>query len=300
MKFPAQVEAFLEWLESENIKPGVTPERQDDIAQTMCDLFNRRLLVSSDSFDDPDLSQKDKKRVANRMAAQRLLRHAEISDALAGALACAEDLHAEGHDSPEEFAHGVVWFIREYATMKMLPALWREAAPAGTEDGDWANLIWAVTNSLHTPKLRSHPQEMPDMQAIRRMAFPEGRLRSGYRVWVDDNADLSRFNPRWCFGEFEIYEDALAAARQIVEISLSHAGLGNLSPEEVFEGFSAFGDDPFIEAIGNAIEPESKFSAWGYAASIIKDQVSPRGVPPHADSNPAISRNFPAAPAGSR
>jgi len=116
------------------------------------------------------------------------------------------------------------------------------------------------------------------------MALPEGRLRVGYRVLVDDNSGFSSFNPRWCLGEFELYADALYAAQQLVEISLSQAGLGKLSPGEVFSEYSAFGDDPFIEAFGNAKEPELKFSAWAYAGCVIKEQHPSQMVPTSGSS----------------
>lgn len=292
MTIPAPVQGFLEWLDSENIKPGVTLERQEHIAQTMCDLCNRRLFFSDEDTMGSAVSEKEAKQIANRICAQMLLNEPEIADALAGALEHARSLYAEGYDTPEEFVHGVVWFIREHVAERMLSGLWRQVAPAECGNGDWANLIWTVTNSVLAPKPRPLPEKKCAIRNLRRMALPEGRLRVGYRVLVDDNSGFSSFNPRWCLGEFELYADALYAAQQLVEISLSHAGIGKLSPAEVFSDYSAFGDDPFIEAFGNATEPESKFSAWRYAGRIIKERAS-NEMPPSANSNVQEPRIFP-------
>ncbi len=103
--------------------------------------------------------------------------------------------------------------------------------------------------------------------------------RRGYRVLVDDNFHYMDEDERWCLGEFDNYEVALIAARQLVEDFFSDAKPGQTA-KELYDGYTSFGDDPFIIAFGGADQPESRFSAWGYAKHLASELEKNSGVAP--------------------
>jgi len=107
----------------------------------------------------------------------------------------------------------------------------------------------------------------------------ETNMARGYRVYVDDNFHFMDEDERWCLGEFSSYEDALVAARKIVEDFFSDAKPGQTA-EELYDGYTGFGDDPFIVAFGGADQPASLFSAWGYAKHLAGELERKLGVPP--------------------
>ena len=80
---------------------------------------------------------------------------------------------------------------------------------------------------------------------------------------VDDNFHFMDEDERYCAGEFATYEEALAAAKRIVEESVATSD--SSSVEDLIGGYEGFGEDPFIVAVGGAPEPRRRFSAWGYA-----------------------------------
>jgi len=81
-----------------------------------------------------------------------------------------------------------------------------------------------------------------------------------YTVRVDDNYHYMDADKRYTHGEYETLEDAIKAAKEIVDDFLSSAYTPGMSAEKLYQGYTSFGDDPFI------IGPEEKqFSAWEYA-----------------------------------
>jgi len=93
---------------------------------------------------------------------------------------------------------------------------------------------------------------------------PEPELTQGYQVQVDDNFHFMREDERWVLGNFATYEEALAASKGLVEAFFSGASVGKTA-DELYEGFVAVGDDPFIVPFGGAPPPAEHFSAWDYA-----------------------------------
>ncbi len=83
-----------------------------------------------------------------------------------------------------------------------------------------------------------------------------------YKVFVDDNFHYMDEEERYCAGEFDSYEEALAAAKSIVERSVAHEGS--------FEKYLMFGEDPFIVP-----SPEERFSARDYARELCCGQNGP-------------------------
>lgn len=92
----------------------------------------------------------------------------------------------------------------------------------------------------------------------------EPELTKGFQVQVDDNFHFMREDERWVLGNFITYEEALTAAKQLVENFFEDADAQS-SADELYEGFVAMGDDPFIVPFGGATLPKEHFSAWGYA-----------------------------------
>jgi hypothetical protein len=81
-----------------------------------------------------------------------------------------------------------------------------------------------------------------------------------YSVRVDDNYHYMDSTERYTHGTFETWEEALTAARGIVDGYLASAYTPGMSAEKLYQSYTNFGDDPFIIGPGNA-----HFSAWDYA-----------------------------------
>jgi len=82
-----------------------------------------------------------------------------------------------------------------------------------------------------------------------------------YTVRVWDNFHYMEEDEAYNHGTFETYEEALAAAKAIVEESLSGCVPITGNAEELYERYVMFGDDPGI--MGPPGTPH--FSAWTYA-----------------------------------
>lgn len=95
-------------------------------------------------------------------------------------------------------------------------------------------------------------------------ADKEAKMTKGYQVQVDDNFHFMREDERWVLGNFATFEEALAAAKQLVMEFFKGAD-AKKSAEDLYDGFIAVGDDPFIVPYGGAPQPEEHFSAWDYA-----------------------------------
>lgn len=105
---------------------------------------------------------------------------------------------------------------------------------------------------------------------------------SGYRVMVDDNFDFMDDDERYCAGSFASYSEAVAAARRIVEKEFQNEDGTRKTgtPEELYDQYTSFGDDPFIVPFGGAPQMP-RFSAWDYAkqlAGLTEDNSSDKGM----------------------
>jgi hypothetical protein len=81
-----------------------------------------------------------------------------------------------------------------------------------------------------------------------------------YTVRVDDNFHYMDKDYRYTHGEYETLEDALKAAKEIVDSFLAAGHIPGMRADDLYQSYTSFGDDPFI------IGPEdAKFSAWNYA-----------------------------------
>ncbi len=82
-----------------------------------------------------------------------------------------------------------------------------------------------------------------------------------YQVYVDDNFHFMDENERYRLGEFETCEEATAACKKIVDEFMEKGYKEGMSFEELYGGYTGFGEDPFIVSD----DKSCFFSAWEYA-----------------------------------
>ena len=85
-----------------------------------------------------------------------------------------------------------------------------------------------------------------------------------YRLLVDDNFHYMGQSERYDSGRFATLEQAIAAAKSIVDSYLSDAHVPGMTADELFRSYTSFGEDPFVVAEGGA-RSDVLFSAWDYA-----------------------------------
>ncbi len=98
-------------------------------------------------------------------------------------------------------------------------------------------------------------------------------MNKNYRVLVDDNFDFMDEDSRVVHGSFPTYEEALTAAKGIVDRFLEREASKYASAEDLNDAYQSFGDDPFIVPTGGAPDPEERFSAWKYAEQRAKEMM---------------------------
>jgi len=85
-----------------------------------------------------------------------------------------------------------------------------------------------------------------------------------FTVYIDDNYAFMDEDRRLTLGVFETYQGAVAAARKLVDNFLLENYKPGMTAEALYQGYTGFGDDPFIIGEGPGKGSE-KFSAWDYA-----------------------------------
>lgn len=89
-----------------------------------------------------------------------------------------------------------------------------------------------------------------------------------YKVFVDDNFNsLFSAEDRYEFGEFATYEEAVEKAKDIVDRSLRSQHKHGMTCDQLYEQYTAFGDDPWLKPVAPAPDIQPRFSAWQYAKS---------------------------------
>jgi hypothetical protein len=81
-----------------------------------------------------------------------------------------------------------------------------------------------------------------------------------YTVIIYENSHYMDESEGYTHGEFPTAEEALAAAKKLVDDDLTSAYSPGMPPEDLYRQFATFGIDPVIVP---ALEPP--FSAWDYA-----------------------------------
>jgi hypothetical protein len=82
-----------------------------------------------------------------------------------------------------------------------------------------------------------------------------------YKVLVDDNYHCMDEDERTEQEEFDTAAQAVAACKKIVDDFLTSSYQPGMSAAALYDGYTGFGEDPFI--VGG--DPPCKFSAWEYA-----------------------------------
>ncbi len=82
-----------------------------------------------------------------------------------------------------------------------------------------------------------------------------------YTVLIDENSHYMDESSRRVFGEFARLDDAVAAAKSVVDRSLSEFDVTGRTADDLFDHYCQFGDDPFI----SGGDGPSGFSAREYA-----------------------------------
>jgi hypothetical protein len=80
-----------------------------------------------------------------------------------------------------------------------------------------------------------------------------------YTVYIDDNFQYMDEDARIKYGTYESLEEASQVCRAIVDACLTRSHERGMSARQLYEGYVAAGDDPFI------VGPGASFSAWTYA-----------------------------------
>ena len=96
-------------------------------------------------------------------------------------------------------------------------------------------------------------------------AMAEESRKTRYQVFTDDNFNYMDESERIAGDVFDTAEEAIAAAKKIVDDSLRHEYRHHrgISAKELWDYYTDFGEDPFIRS--SPRDPECKFSAWNYA-----------------------------------
>ena len=88
-----------------------------------------------------------------------------------------------------------------------------------------------------------------------------------YKVYVDDNSHYQDESERYLAGEYDTIQEAVSAARKIVDDFLQEEFHNGMTAEELYNKYINFGSDPFIMLS----EKEPLFSAWTYAKEKCKN-----------------------------
>ncbi|MBV6480130.1 MAG: hypothetical protein HGGPFJEG_02975 [Ignavibacteria bacterium] len=86
-----------------------------------------------------------------------------------------------------------------------------------------------------------------------------------FRLKVYDNFHYMDESETYEYGDFETYNEALIAAKAIVDDFLEHNWKSGVTPSYLLGQFSMFGEDPII--VSNKQEEHGWFSARNYATS---------------------------------
>lgn len=90
---------------------------------------------------------------------------------------------------------------------------------------------------------------------------PPGADEAPYTVFVDDNFHSMDESHRCVEGRFTTAEEALAAARRIVDGWLARLHEPGMPADELYRLWAGLGEDPFVRPW----EPATQFSAREYA-----------------------------------
>jgi hypothetical protein len=91
-----------------------------------------------------------------------------------------------------------------------------------------------------------------------------------FDLFVDDNYHFADENERYKAGSYDSYAEAVVAAEAIVDEWLIHSYRPGITSEELYKGYTMYGEDPYIVENGGMEHLDKtsgtvRFSAWEYA-----------------------------------
>ena len=96
-----------------------------------------------------------------------------------------------------------------------------------------------------------------------------------YVVYVDDNFHYMDESERYELGEFSSKEEAIARCKKIVDEFFEPHKNDRLSYQELWQGYTMYGEDPFIVTEDKSFS----FSAWDYAKEKCHELANPDSRP---------------------
>ena len=93
-----------------------------------------------------------------------------------------------------------------------------------------------------------------------------------YQLRIYDNFHYMDESEAYDTGEFETYEEALNAAKKIVDDFLMHNWEPGITESELIDQYTSFGEDPDIIPVEH--DKHERFSAWEYAKTSVKNLCS--------------------------
>ena len=97
-----------------------------------------------------------------------------------------------------------------------------------------------------------------------------GERSKRYAVYVDDNFHYMDESERYKFGDFDSCEEAVAVCKRIVDEFLEQGYKEGVTYEDLYQGYTLFGEDPFIVSD----DRNCFFSAWSYAKERCRELTS--------------------------
>jgi hypothetical protein len=99
---------------------------------------------------------------------------------------------------------------------------------------------------------------------------PESGDPKRYAVYVDDNFHFLDESERYRLGEFSSCEEALRTCKEMIDEFFDKDFDVNITYEELYGGYTMFGEDPFIVSDDEGCF----FSAWDYAKEKSREIVA--------------------------
>jgi hypothetical protein len=95
-----------------------------------------------------------------------------------------------------------------------------------------------------------------------------------FKVRVYDNFHYGDEDESDDVGTYATYEQAVTAARAIVVKSLKSVYELGMTPDQLYDQYVSFGDDPSVYPE----DPSYHFSAWNYAKSMCKERCKDQEI----------------------
>lgn len=99
---------------------------------------------------------------------------------------------------------------------------------------------------------------------------PTSSPPSSFTVHVDSNAHFMDEDERYTLGEYPTYEEALAAAKRLLNRDLDEHLQKGGAAQSWFDSYPMYGDDPWISPTPEGVTP---FSARDFVKALAKEML---------------------------